>query len=222
MVTDDRQLELILPGLHATRPVPLPFMEGVDLRSFVLETNGGPTVIYNTTAIDAANEEISALGAPQRLLINHWHEGMSGTPTMSLATFVHSRDRAALESSMRVDGAFDTQQLIGDDLEVIPSLAHTPGTTFYLWDTGEHRVLFVGDSIWVEDGVWKGVLLGESDRSRFLETLEHMRDIDFDVLAPWPAQRGRPVIDVVTPSQKRHQIDGLVTRITAGASGPST
>ena len=123
---------------------------------------------------------------------------------------------------MRVDGTFNTQQLIADDLEVIPSLAHTPGTAFYLWDTGEHRVLFVGDSFWVEDGVWKAVLLGESDRRRFLETLEHMRDIDFDVLAPWPAQRGRPAIDEVTPAQKEHQINGLVTRIMAGASGPST
>jgi glyoxylase-like metal-dependent hydrolase (beta-lactamase superfamily II) len=123
---------------------------------------------------------------------------------------------------MPVDGTFDSQQFIGDDLEVIPSLAHTPGTAFYLWNSGEHRILFVGDSFWVENGVWKGVLLGESDRRRFLETLERMRDIDFDVLAPWPAQRGRAAIDVVTESQKQHQIDGLIARITAGASGPST
>lgn len=214
-------LEPILTGLYSAPSSPLPFMDGVDLRSFVLDTEQGPVVIYNTPTIDTAKEEISSLGTPRRLLINHWHEGMSGTTAMNIPTFVHAHDRAQLESSMPVDGTFDRQDKIGDDLEVIPSLAHTPGTTFYLWSNGQHNILFVGDSFWVEDGVWKAVLLGESNRKKFIETLEHMRDLDFDVLAPWPAQRGRPAIDVVTPQQKQSQIDGLLTRIRAGASGPS-
>ena len=58
------------------------------------------------------------------------------------------------------------------------------------------RYLFPGDSLWVEDGVWRAVILGESDRSAFLETLALMRDLDFDVLVPWPAQRGRPVLSL--------------------------
>ncbi|MET3176577.1 MBL fold metallo-hydrolase [Arthrobacter sp. UYCu721] len=219
---DHPQLEPLLTGLHATPSVPLPFMDGVDLHSFVLETEQGLVVIYNTPAIDTVGEEISSLGKPRRLLINHWHEGMSGTPSMNIPTFVHSRDQAQLESTMRVDGTFEDQQMIGDDLEVIPSLAHTPGAAFYLWNNGEHKILFVGDSFWVENGVWKAVLLGESNRKKFLETLEHMRDLDFDVLAPWPAQRGRPAIDVITEKQKQKQIDGLTARIKAGASGPSS
>lgn len=218
---DHPQLETLLTGLHATPPSPLPFMEGVDLRSFALETEQGPVVIYNTPTIDTATEEIASLGKPRRLLINHWHEGMSGTPAMDIPTFVHARDRAQLESSMPVEGTFDRRDKIGDDLEVIPSLAHTPGTTFFRWNNGEHKVLFVGDSFWVEDGVWKAVLLGESSRKKFLETLQHMRDLDFDVLAPWPAQRGLPAIAVVTPQQKQNQIDGLIARIRAGASGPN-
>lgn len=221
-MTTTAGLEPLLTGLHATPPVPLPFMAGVDLRSFVLQTEQGPVVIYNTTAIDEVEEEITALGQPRRLLINHWHEGMSGAPSMRIPTFVHSRDRAQLESSMRVDGTFQGREMIGDDLEVVPSLAHTAGAAFYLWNNGEHRVLFVGDSFWVEDGVWRAVLLGESSRTRFLETLALMRDLDFDVLAPWPAQRGRPAIEVMTEQQKQNQIDDLVERISAGGSGPST
>ena len=217
----DPQLETLLAGLHATPPSPLPFMAGVDLRSFVLDTEQGPVVIYNTPGIDKAQEEITSRGIPRRLLINHWHEGMSGTPALNIPTFVHARNRSQLESSMPVTGTFDRHDRIGDDLEVIPSLAHTPGTTFYLWNSGEHKVLFVGDSFWVEDGIWKAVFLGESDRKRFLETLEHMRDLDFDVLAPWPAQRGLSAIDVVTPQQKRDQVDALLARLRAGASGPS-
>jgi hypothetical protein len=84
-----------------------------DLRSFVLETAEGPVVIYNTMAIDTVQDEISSLGQPRLLLINHWHEGMSGNPSMHIPTFVHRRDRAQLESSMRVDGRFQNQEMMG-------------------------------------------------------------------------------------------------------------
>lgn len=218
---DDPQLDTVLRGLHVTPPSPLPFMAGVDLRSFVLDTEQGQVVIYNTPGINEAQEETTSRGTPQRLLINHWHEGMSGTPALNIPTFVHARDRSQLEPSMPVAGTFDRRDRIGDDLEVIPSLAHTPGTTFYLWDNSEHKVLFVGDSFWVEDGVWKAVLLGEGNRKKLLETLEYMRDLDFNLLAPWPAQRGLPAISVVTPEQKRDQVDALLARLRAGTSGPS-
>ena len=121
---------------------------------------------------------------------------------------------------MPVAGVFTERQKIGDDLEVIPSFSHTPGTTFFLWENGGHRFLFTGDAIWVEDGVWKAVILDESNRQAFLDTLCLLRDLDFDVLVPWPAPQDALPYEVVTPGQKREQIDNLITRIQAGASGP--
>ncbi|MDN4614107.1 hypothetical protein P5G50_06535 [Leifsonia sp. F6_8S_P_1B] len=221
-MTSHPSLEQLAAGLHATTPpVPLPFMADVELRAFVLEAEQGPVIVYNHPGIDAAADGIRELGTPQRLLINHWHEGMHGTPALDVPAFVHERDRRPTERSMRVDGVFSGRERLGDDLEVIPSLAHTAGTAFYLWDSGEHRYLFPGDSFWVQDGVWRAVLLGESDRAAFLDTVELMRDLDFDALVPWPAQTGRPAIDFVTPEQKEQQLAALRERLLAGASGPT-
>ena len=122
---------------------------------------------------------------------------------------------------MRIDGTFSAHERFGDDLEVIPSLAHTAGTAFYLWDSGEHRYLFTGDSIWVDHGIWRGVILAESDRVAFLETLALMRDLDFDVLAPWPAQAGQPILNIVTPEEKQRQIGALHARISNRDVGPN-
>lgn len=210
----------VFPGMYTTGSVPLPFMNGVDLRSYVLNTQQGTVIVYNTPGIDAAAAEVRDLGQPTRLLINHWHEGMHGSPNLEVPAYVHERDQAQTEQSMQISGVFTGREKIGDDLEVLPSFSHTPGTTLYLWDNGEHRFLFTGDAIWVEDGVWQAVILGESNRQAFLDTLTLLRDLDFDVLVPWPARRHEEPYDIVTLEQKREQIDNLTARITAGASGP--
>lgn len=216
----DSTLQELFPGLYTTEPVPLPFLEGVDLRSYVLKARQGTVIVYNTPGIDTAAAEIHEIGPPTRLLINHYHEQMYGQPDLDVPVYVHEHDRAGVEQAMPVAGVFTERQKIGDDLEVIPSFSHTPGTTFFLWENGGHRFLFTGDAIWVEDGVWKAVILDESNRQAFLDTLCLLRDLDFDVLVPWPAPQDALPYEVVTPGQKREQIDNLITRIQAGASGP--
>lgn len=209
-------------------------MTGVDVRSYVLAAQQGPAIIYNTPGIDdAAAEirklgtpgiddaatEIRKLGTPTRLLLNHHHETMYGNPELAVPAWIHERDRARAEESMTITGTFTSREKIGHDLEVIPSSSHTDGTTFFLWDNGQHHFLFPGDALWVEGGTWKAVILGESDPQGFLDTLALMHDLDFDVLVPWHAPRGALPYDVVTPERKREQIDNLITRIEAGASG---
>lgn len=220
--TPDRtDLDEVLPGLHATGTVPLPFMDGVDLRTFVLDTTDGPVLMYNTPGIDASAEAIRALGTPTKLLVNHWHENMYGTPALDVPVAVHEADRAATAEKLRVDETFADRHEILPGIEALPNGAHTAGATFYLWDQGEHRYLFTGDNIWVQDGQWTAVVLGESSAQAFLAAIETMRGLDFDVLVPWPAQAGALPYDLVTPERKQEQLDALEARIRAGRPGPN-
>lgn len=213
-------LQQLFPGLYATNSAPLPFMAGVVVRSFILQTTTGVVIIYNSPGIDEAAQEIATLGTPTRLLLNHYHEAMYGQPKLDVAVYIHEWDRPGVEATMQLAGDFKHPQVLGTDLELIPSYAHTVGTTFFLWNSGEHRFLFPGDSLWIEDGIWKAVILPESDRRMFLNTLTLLRGIDFDVLVPWHAPRGAAPFDVITPEQKLAHLDALIERITAGASGP--
>jgi len=115
-----------------------------------------------------------------------------------------------------VSGTFTHRQLIDDDLEVIPTPGHTPGTTSYLWDSGTHRFLFTGDSLWVEYGEWKAVVLGSSDRAASLHSLRLISDLDFDVLVPWAAMKGEPSVNVVNHDDARTRIDAVIARVEAG------
>ena len=80
-----------------------------------------------------------------------------------------------------------------DDFEVIPTPGHTPGATAYLWDSGQHRFLFTGDTIYLHQGEWSRRMLESSDAGAYVESLELIRELEFDVLVPWAASGGDAV-----------------------------
>jgi hypothetical protein len=206
-------------GLLATPSSRLPYQHNVLLRSYVLQRPAGNMVVYNSPGIDAAAADIAKLGAPSRLLINHAHEAMYGTPELGMPIWAHRDDRAEIGNSLAVSGQFDSRQMIDDDLEVIPTPGHTAGTTSYLWDNGEHRFLFTGDFIWIEDGEWKAVVLDPTLRHAYLRSLAIVRDLDFDVLVPWGVTEGDHPVDLVSdPADKVNRIQRIIDRLSVGES----
>jgi len=78
-----------------------------------------------------------------------------------------------------IAGAFSKGEKIVDDLDG-SNTGHTAGTTMFPWDNGEHHLLFPGDSIWVQGGQWKAVLLWEGDNEANLASLSSLIYLGFD------------------------------------------
>ena len=210
-------LQSSIRGLHATPAAPLPFLDGVVVRSFVLEREQGNVIIYNAPGINAASREILELGRLDLLLVTHWHEAMYSAPDLNVPIYVHEKDRK--QTNLPIVGTFSKREKIADDLEVIPTPGHTPGTTMFLWDNGEHRLLFPGGSIWVQGGEWKAVLLAESDRKSYLASLSLLMDLDFDILVPWGSEEGQPYGYGVTRAEAREKLRIIFERLQAGENG---
>lgn len=210
-------LQPSLRGLYATPAAPLPFLRGVVVRSFLLEREPGNIIIYHSPGITAAAHEILALGRPDRLLLNHWHESMYDAPDLDVPIFVHEHDRP--RTDLPIAGTFSQRGAVDGDLEIIPTPGHTRGATMFVWDNGQHRLLFPGDSIWVEGGEWRAVLLGESDREAYVDSLSALTDLDFDVLVPWASEEGRFYGCGVTRVQARNKLQRIVDRLRAGGDG---
>ncbi|MDA2812335.1 MBL fold metallo-hydrolase [Nocardiopsis sp. RSe5-2] len=217
MPSDDT-LEEPIKGLHATPPAQLPFLAHVEVRAFLLERDHGNVIVYNAPGITSAAQGVRALGGATRLLVNHGHEEMYGRPDLDVPVYVHERDRGQVAGTLPVAGTFTGRRMIDDDLEVIPTPGHTPGSTAYLWDNGAHRFLFTGDSIWVDRGEWSAVVLDPGQRARYVESLALMRDLDFDVLVPWGATKGEPYVEEVTRAQARERIGAIISRVEAGGT----
>lgn len=59
-------------------------------------------------------------------------------------------------------------------------------------------------------------MLGSSDPVTYAESLDRLRAVEFDVLAPWGAPAGLPVVDVVDPDEARRRVTAARDRVHAG------
>ena len=210
------KLETIVPGLHATSPQPLPFAPSLTVRAFLLERSRGNILIYSTTELERDLAALEDLGGVSRRYLNHWHEAMFATE-LAAPLFVHERERAAVEEEMHVRGSFARRHLLDEDFEVIPTPGHTAGATSFLWEAGGHRMLFSGDSIYLDRGEWVAALLeGSSDRAAYITSLELIRELDFDLLVPWAASAGEPYHAVASRAEARRRIGAIIERLRRG------
>jgi glyoxylase-like metal-dependent hydrolase (beta-lactamase superfamily II) len=206
-----------IAGLHASRPERLPFAPALAIRAFALERPRGNLLVYSTSELDAGDEWLRDLGGVERQYLNHGHEAMFAPHALDAPLFVHEADRESVGAKVHVRASFSRRHHLDEDFEVIPTPGHTPGATAYLWDSGEHRLLFTGDTLYLADGEWRAGLLASSDRAALLDSLVLIRDLDFDVLVPWAATAGRPYLAHTDPADKRRRIDAIVDGIWRGS-----
>jgi glyoxylase-like metal-dependent hydrolase (beta-lactamase superfamily II) len=197
-----------IAGLHASAPEPLPFARSLHIRAFVLERSRGDLLVYSTSTVEA--------DTATRQYLNHGHEAMFFSDAVTAPLFVHEADRRAVDR--RVRATFSRRHTLDDDFEAIPTPGHTPGATAYLWDNGDQRLLFTGDTIYLRDGEWVAAVLDSSDRAAYLESLELIRELDFDVLVPWAASAGQPDHALTDPADTRRRVDAIIERVRRGAA----
>lgn len=212
----DAEARTEIDGLHPLAPEALPFAPSHDIRAFLLRRERGNLLVYSTSAVSAGDAAVRQLGGIARHYLNHGHEALFASDDVHAPLFVHEAERDAVRARYAIRGTFSRRHVLDEDFEVIPTPGHTPGATAYLWDSGEHRLLFSGDTIYLDDGEWVAAVLASSDRAAYADSLELIRGLDFDVLVPWAATRGRPYYAITDRADARRRIDAILERLRSG------
>jgi glyoxylase-like metal-dependent hydrolase (beta-lactamase superfamily II) len=210
------QLDTVIPGLHASAPERLPFGRGLDIRAYLLEREAGNLLIYRSDTLPREAAAIRERGGIARQYLNHRHEATFASDWVGAPLFVHEDERDSVARRRAVRATFSKRHTLDDDFEAIPTPGHTSGATAYLWSHEDLRLLFTGDTIYLSEGEWVAAVLGSSDRSRYLESLELIRELDFDVLVPWAATGGDPYYAVTGAADARRRIDAILERVRRG------
>jgi hypothetical protein len=211
------QMERVLPGFYASAPEPLGFAPSLHARAFLLQRGEGNLLVYSVNRLASEMPAIGDLGGLSRRYMNHRHEAGLASEPIQAPLFVHENERDSVEERMHVHGTFSERHMLGYDFEVIAAPGHTSGATAYLWDSGVHRLLFTGDTIYLKDGEWVAAVLDSSAREPYLESLELIRELRFDVLVPWIASAYQPYYAVTSRADARRRIDAILERVRRGA-----
>jgi len=214
--TAEQAIGTEIEGLYASTPDRLSFAPSHDNRAFLLRRDRGNLLLYSTTTVEASAPAIRELGGIARHYLNHRHEALLPSAWVDAPLFVHESERASVSKSYDVRGTFSRRHMLDEDFEVIPTPGHTSGATAYLWDSGEHRLLFTGDTIYLEEGEWIAAVLSSSDREAYIDSLELIRELDFDVLVPWAATRGQPSYAITDRGDTRRRIGAIIERVGRG------
>ena len=214
---EDGEPSTAIDGLHPLAPEALPFAPSHDIRAFLLRRERGNLLVYSTSAVSDRDAAVGRLGGVARHYLNHGHEALFASDDVRAPLFVHEAERDAVRERYAIRGTFSRRHMPDEDFEVIPTPGHTPGATAYLWDSGEHRMLFTGDTIYLDEGEWVAAVLASSDRAAYVDSLELIRGLDFDVLVPWAATRGRPYYAITDRADAQRRIDAILERLRSGA-----
>jgi glyoxylase-like metal-dependent hydrolase (beta-lactamase superfamily II) len=201
-----------LPKLQASPPADLSFSKISQVRAFVLERDAGNLLVYA-----AATMTPELAGDVRAQYLNHWHElAVGGAGSVHAPLHIHAADRAVAEDTHPVAHTFDARTTLDDDFELVPIPGHTPGATAFLWDSGDHRMLFTGDSLYLRGDEWIVAVLADSDRDAYIESLQLIAELDFDVLVPWAAAKDGPHHAFTNRAHTRRRIDAILKRLARG------
>jgi len=209
-------LDSPVPRLYTSTPEPLPFAPLLNIRAFLLERRGGNFLIYSVAGLERDAAAIDALGGVSRQYLNHRHEALFASDSITAPMVVQEREREAVAKRHAVGATFGERHTVGDDFEAIPTPGHTPGATAYLWDSGSQRLLFTGDTIYIDEGEWVAAMLDSSDRPAYLASLELVRELEFDVLVPWAAKADGPYFALTDRADTRRRVDAIIERLRHG------
>jgi glyoxylase-like metal-dependent hydrolase (beta-lactamase superfamily II) len=205
-------MDNVIPGLYASVPEPLGFGPSLEIRAF------------RSASLEQDAEEVRGLGGISRQYLNHHHEASPAcdrvAETFGAPLHVHEDDARAASEICEVGETFSERHKLGDDFEVVPIPGHTPGATAFLWDSGEHRVLFTGDTVFFGRRGWRAAVLdGVSDRQRYIDSLELIRSLDFDLVVPGIASAGQPYYEFVEKTEAKQHLDEVLARVRRGEDG---
>jgi len=217
-------MDTVIPGLYASAPEPLGFGPSLEIRAFLLQRERGNLLIYRSAALEQDVAAVNDLGGISRQYLNHHHEASPACDwvarTFDAPLHVHEKDAPSVSEICNVSATFSERHHAGGDFEIVPIPGHTEGATAFLWDTREHRVLFTGDTIFFVRGRWRAAVLeGVSDRERYIESLELIRSLDFDLVVPGIAPAGEPYCEFVEKAEAERLIDEILERVRRGESG---
>lgn len=178
-----KQIETDLWETETESPAP-----GLTTHAYLLTREDGNVLFYNTGHLHEI-EQIAQLGGVVHQYLSHRDE-LGESLKMIRERFGarlggHVAEQADFAAVCAPDILFEKREMLQDNIEVIPTPGHTPGSScFLVHSPGGETYLFTGDTLYFNaDDEWEdGYIEGYSDRATLAESLLLLRDLRPDLV----------------------------------------
>ena len=183
----DGMIELLPDIFHTDSD--RPFANTVETRAYLVTLAAGNFLFYSSSLIEQEFDFIRSKGGILKQYLNHRDEA-SGYCDVVRRQFnaplnCHELEREAVSEHCEVSETFSERHHILPVLEAIPTPGHCPGSTCYLLQHGGKHILFSGDTIYPDNGVWKTYLHGgRSNAEDMLSSLDLLGNLAVDIILP--------------------------------------
>lgn len=159
---------------------------GLTTHAYLLLREGGNVLFYNTSQPEDI-DKMAELGGVSWQLLSHRDELGDSLLTLrerfSCQLGGHQSEMADFARYCVPDLVFSGRERILDDIEVIPTPGHTPGSCCFQVLSSTGRIyLFTGDTLYLSDNGWKPGLLSFSDPDKLAESLALLQTLTPDVV----------------------------------------
>ncbi len=154
-----------------------------------LWTRPGRNVLFYSPATDADFDAIDELGGVDDQYLSHQDEAgpMLATIVDRFGSRLHApaTELVTIGQHAHIDVALGSRHVDANDVEVIPTPGHTPGSTCYLVGGADgEKYLFTGDTMFVGgDGAWSTfVIPGVGDAAALTSSLQLLGTLEPDIV----------------------------------------
>ena len=168
-----------------------------------LWTRPGRNVLFYSPATDADFDAIDELGGVDDQYLSHQDEAgpMLATIVDRFGSRLHApaTELVTIGQHAHIDVALGSRHVDANDVEVIPTPGHTPGSTCYLVVGADgEKYLFTGDTMFVGgDGAWSTfVIPGVGDAAALTSSLQLLGTLEPDIVIS-SAFNGETAVHVV-------------------------
>lgn len=159
---------------------------GLTTHAYLLVREGGNVLFYNTSQPDDI-DQMAGLGGISWQFLSHRDE--LGDSLLTLRERFdcrlggHLAEQAEFARYCTPDKVFTKREQVLDDIEVIPTPGHTPGSCCFQVRSSTGQIyLFTGDTLYLSDDGWKPGLLSFSDPDKLAESLTLLQTLEPDVV----------------------------------------
>jgi glyoxylase-like metal-dependent hydrolase (beta-lactamase superfamily II) len=189
----------VQPDLWETE-VESPF-PGLTTHAYLYQRVQGNVLFYNTSQQADIAQFAELSGVAYQLLSHRDEVGESLAlirERFQAKLGIHKQDQESLSEVLKADLVFTDRQALLDDVEIIPTPGHTPGSvSFLVQSLSGKRYLFTGDTLYLSDWGWQPGMLSFSDKTALAESLNLLQTLQPDLVIS-SAYSGQTAIEVVT------------------------